>query len=173
MSIATSEQVVSSIDWEELRAAIAHRSRADGLLVAVAESLTGGQLAAELARAEAASEWFGGGVVSYTAEAKHRVLRVRPGPVVSETAVRDMAEGVAALFDATTTAAVSGVGGPGPQENQPAGTVWIAVHHRGRTNASLHQLSGSPQEICDAVCALALEAIARSIGAAPMNDDSE
>ena len=51
--------------------------------VAVAESLTGGQVCAELARTPDAGEWFVGGVVAYLSQVKYDLLGVPPGPVVS------------------------------------------------------------------------------------------
>jgi PncC family amidohydrolase len=95
--------------------------------VGVAESLTGGMLSSRLARRAAASEWFAGGVVSYAPRVKHELLGVGPGPVVSEAAAVDMAEGVRRLLSVDVGAAVTGVGGPDPQDGVAAGTVWAAV----------------------------------------------
>lgn len=124
--------------------------------VAVAESLTGGLLSNDLARAEGSGDWFVGGVVSYGTQFKRDVLKVRPGPVVSEAAARDMANGVIDLCGALTSVAVTGVGGPDDQDGQPPGTVWVAVHHAGETTAALHHLDGEPGEICSATCEVAL-----------------
>lgn len=65
-----------------------------GLTVAVAESLTGGKLANQFAATEGSGEWFAGGVVAYQSDAKHRVLGVPAGPVISKDAVVSMVEGV-------------------------------------------------------------------------------
>jgi nicotinamide-nucleotide amidase len=116
---------------------------------AVAESLTGGQLASHLARAAAASEWFRGGLVAYQAEVKQDLLGVKPGPVVTQSTAEQMANGIAALLDADLAIAVTGVGGPDPEEGQPPGTVWMAVRYRDETVTQLLHLEGDPPAVCD------------------------
>ncbi len=108
-----------------------------GLTIAVAESLTGGLLAAELISVPGASETVLGGVVAYNTAVKHSVLGVdadllaEHGPVHPEVA-RQMAagvrialavEGVPADIGLSTT----GVAGPGPQDGHAAGTVYIGL----------------------------------------------
>jgi nicotinamide-nucleotide amidase len=146
-------------DADELAAAVAEVARERGLDLAVAESLTGGLLAAALARAEGASEWFRGGVVAYASEVKFDVLGVRPGPVVAEAAADQMVRGAARLLDADAGVAVTGVGGPDPQDGQPPGTVWIAVLADGQVRAQQHHFDGDPAEICDATSRAALAAL--------------
>src|ERR1700712_5335471 len=99
----------------------------DGRTVASAESITSGNIAAALAAAEDASRWFKGSVVTYAREAKFSVLGVDRGPVISADCVRQMAVNAAGLFDADITVATTGAGGPGDEEGQPPGTVFIAV----------------------------------------------
>lgn len=120
--------------------------------MAVAESLTGGMLSSRFAQATGASQWFGGGVVAYASEVKHRVLGVRPGPVVSRQAALDMAEGVAGLMGADCAVAVTGVAGPDPQDGQPPGTVWLAIVIGREADAVKLELSGTPAEICEQTC---------------------
>jgi nicotinamide-nucleotide amidase len=127
-----------------------------GEQMAVAESLTGGLLSSVLAAADNASEWFRGGVTAYQPPTKQRVLGVPSGPVVTEAAARTMAEGVASLLDADLAVAVTGVGGPGPEEGQPAGTVWLAIRYRAATAAHRLRLEGTPEEVCAQTCAAAL-----------------
>src|SRR5690606_30604885 len=91
------------------------------------------------------------------------VLNVRPGPVVSEEAAKDMANGVSILLHASTSVAVTGAAGPDSQEGHPPGTVWIAVHHRSETFAELHHLSGEPAEVCAQTCALALDLVVQTM----------
>lgn len=119
-----------------------------GFTVAVAESLTGGKLSSRLAAAPDSSEWFAGGVVSYETRIKYDVLGVPEGdPVITEDAVRRMAEGVGELMTADATVAASGAGGPGSQEGNPPGTTWIAVLVRGKLRTELHHFPGEPEEI--------------------------
>jgi nicotinamide-nucleotide amidase len=148
---------------EELAGTLTDR----GLTLAVAESLTGGLLTEVLARGPGASEWLRGGVVAYASEVKHDVLGVRPGPVVSEAAALDMARGAARVLGADVGLAVTGVGGPDPQDDQPPGTVWMALHEGGTTQAHLHRFPGSPAEICDATCRTMIEWARSRLLAAP------
>ncbi len=83
------------------------------LTIAVAESLTCGQLALTLGGANGSGEWLRGGVVAYADEVKFEVLGVRPGPVISAESAVQMATGVAAGLRARLGLAVTGVGGPG------------------------------------------------------------
>jgi nicotinamide-nucleotide amidase len=118
--------------------------------LAVAESLTGGELSARFACVEGSSEWFRGGVVAYASEVKHSLLAVPDGPVVSEVAVTVMAEHVADLLGADVAVAVSGVAGPAPQDDQPPGTVWLAVRAGGRTHTRLEHFAGDPPQVVEA-----------------------
>lgn len=103
-----------------------------GQTVAVAESLTGGLLAAAFVRIPGVSAVFRGGVVAYATELKATLLGVpedllaRYGPVHDGVAVA-MAEGVRQRLGATYGLATTGVAGPGPSGGQPAGTVYVAV----------------------------------------------
>jgi nicotinamide-nucleotide amidase len=135
-------------DAELVGAALRHGGRT----LAVAESLTGGLLASAFARAPGASEWFRGGVVAYASSVKHALLDVPGGPVVSKAAAVAMARGAARLLAADVAVAVTGVGGPDPQDGQPPGTVWAATWPDQLGGAVLLRLSGSPESICEQVC---------------------
>jgi nicotinamide-nucleotide amidase len=128
-----------------------------GWQLGVAESLTGGQLAAGISEGPQASEWFKGAVVAYQPATKHKLLGVSDGPVVSERCAVEMARGVAALLDAEVGVALTGVGGPGPAEGHAPGTVWLAVHTPNGEVARLTHLEGrDPSEVCTMSCALAI-----------------
>ncbi|MEZ5179435.1 MAG: CinA family protein [Acidimicrobiales bacterium] len=131
---------------------LAHR----GSSVAVAESLTGGLLANALARADGASKWFRGGVVAYAADVKHALLGVPDVAVVSRIAAEAMARQAAALLGSPIGLAVTGVGGPEPQDGVEVGTVWVAAFADHESHAWEHRFPGDPAEICSATCAAAL-----------------
>lgn len=103
-----------------------------GLGLAVAESLTGGEVCSTLVSVPGASAVVVGGVVAYATRIKAQVLGVdegrlaRTGPVDGEVA-RQMASGVARLLGADVGLATTGVAGPGPADGHPAGTVHVAV----------------------------------------------
>lgn len=126
-----------------------------GHTLAVAESLTGGLLASVFARASGSSEWFRGGIVAYSSAVKHDLLGVPRGPVVSEAAAAAMARGAGRLLQADVAVAVTGVGGPDPQDGQRPGTVWAATWPDRLGGAVLLRLSGSPESICEQVCSQA------------------
>lgn len=141
----------------ELAERVAALARERGLTVGVAESLTGGLLASTLARADGASAWFPGGIVAYGRDVKHRLLGVRPGPVVAESAAVEMAEAAARALAADVVVAVTGVGGPEPQDGEPPGTVWVATHGAGHSCPRCHRLPGEPSEVCEEAVVAALE----------------
>lgn len=100
--------------------------------VAVAESLTGGLVAAELTSVPGASKSFRGSVTAYATALKQDLLGVdadllaRRGAVDPEVALQ-MAAGVRARLEAGWGIATTGVAGPEPQDGQPVGTVYVAV----------------------------------------------
>ena len=98
-----------------------------GWSVGTAESLTSGAVASALGAAPDASSWFRGGVIAYSSEVKRNLLYVEPGPVVSAQCAQQMARAAAALLGAEAAVATTGAGGPDPQDDQPVGTVFIAV----------------------------------------------
>ena len=126
---------------------IAERAKESGARVAVAESLTSGTIAGHLGAAPGASEWFRGGVVSYADEVKFEVLGVDPGPVITDRCARQMVEGVARLMHADAAVAVTGVGGPGPTEGEPEGTVFLSSLGPEGVRCTRHRFAGDPSEI--------------------------
>jgi nicotinamide-nucleotide amidase len=105
---------------------------AEGATVAVAESLTGGLIGAELSRMPGSSATFRGSVVVYATDLKETLAGV-PGPLLStagavspETAGA-LAAGARDRLTATYGIGATGVAGPDEQEGQPVGTVHLAV----------------------------------------------
>lgn len=125
-------------DEETLEVVVGALMRARDMTIAVAESMTGGGIAQQLTRATGASNWFVGGVVAYTAEAKTKMLGVDPDliereGIVSEAVAAAMAAGARDRFDATIGAGITGAAGPESHGGRPAGTVCIAVATGDRT----------------------------------------
>ncbi len=129
---ASENREPAACDVHELVERVVLRLRAEGRLLAVAESLTGGALAATLVDVPGASAVFRGGAVTYATETKASVLGVPSrllldrGPVDPEVAAA-MAAGSAALFGADVGVATTGVAGPDQQGDVPVGTVFTAV----------------------------------------------
>lgn len=116
--------------------------------VAVAESLTGGQLAAALSSAQNAGEWFRGGIVAYHPEVKYGLLGAPRGPVVTPETAEAMARSTAELLGADYTVALTGVGGPHPDEHKPAGTVYLSTFGtQSGTRVEGRFFSGDPTDV--------------------------
>ncbi|MDT3399667.1 CinA family protein [Streptomyces sp. B1866] len=103
-----------------------------GHTVAVAESLTGGLVAAELTAVEGASRAFRGSVTAYATALKRELLGVDEALLAARGAVdpevaRQMARGVRRALGADWGVSTTGVAGPASQDGQPVGTVYVAV----------------------------------------------
>lgn len=103
-----------------------------GRTLAVAESLTGGMVAASLVEVPGASRVLRGAVVAYATELKHELLGVDADLLAAHGAVHplvaaQMADGVRDRLGADVGLATTGVAGPDPQDGQPVGTVFVAV----------------------------------------------
>jgi nicotinamide-nucleotide amidase len=125
---------------ETLESVVGRMLSAAGKTVAVAESCTGGLLAARITDTPGSSAYFKGGVVAYANSAKQELLGVRASDLekhgaVSEVVARAMAEGVRSAFRADFGVATTGISGPdGGTEAKPVGTVYIALAREGGTH---------------------------------------
>ncbi|MHB1063387.1 MAG: CinA family protein [Georgenia sp.] len=134
-----------------------------GATLAVAESLTGGQVCATLVAVPGVSAVLRGGVVAYASDLKAELLGVDPallaarGPVHPDVA-RQMARGAAARLGATHAIATTGVAGPGPADGHPAGTVHVAAHGPGAERVRSLVLAG-PRTAVRAAAAAAVLAL--------------
>lgn len=133
-------------DIEEL----ARRAQETGTVIAVAESLTSGNLAATIGAAEGAGDWFAGGVVAYRLETKHRVLDLAEGidPCSPECA-EQLARAVRALTGADLAVSATGVGGPEPHDGHEPGTVYLGWSDGDDTGHVLLELDGEPEQVID------------------------
>lgn len=104
-----------------------------GLTLATAESCTGGLVSDRITNVSGSSEYFPGGVVAYSYEAKVNLLGVlwdtlNAHGAVSEETVLEMARGARKLFNADIGLSVSGIAGPmGGLPDKPVGTTWIGL----------------------------------------------
>lgn len=107
-------------------------ARAARVLIATAESCTGGMIAAALTDIPGSSDAVDRGFVTYSNAAKTEMLGVAPATLVahgavSEEVAREMAEGALAYSDAGLAIAVTGIAGPGGSEHKPEGRVCFAL----------------------------------------------
>ncbi len=116
-----------------------------GLMMATAESCTGGYISHLMTTMAGSSGYFAGSVVSYSNEVKTNVLGVSPAIIsengaVSQPVVEQMVRGVLSQTGADVAVAVSGIMGPdGGSEEKPVGTVWVAVGNKDKVESRLMQ----------------------------------
>ena len=119
-------------DLEQLAVVLGNKLQEKDLMLAAAESCTGGWIAKLMTDVPGSSRWFERGFVTYSNSSKMDMLGVRQDSLdlfgaVSEQVVRQMVAGALQHSQADVALAVSGVAGPGGGvPNKPVGTVWIA-----------------------------------------------
>ena len=154
---------------EDIAAEIIDLLTARRQTVAVAESLTGGLVAAALTSVPGSSLAFRGGVVAYATPLKVALLGVperllaEHGPVHADVAMA-MARGVATRLGTTFGLATTGVAGPGPADGHPAGTVFVAVGKGLEADALGLQLTGTRAEVRAASVSSVLSLLVRKLG---------
>ena len=139
--------LVFGVDDETMESAVLDLLRRQGRSLALAESVTGGLVAARITSVPGASEVFKGSVVSYATAVKQHVLGVPDGPVVSEEAAIAMAEGVCRVLDADVGLALTGVAGPTEQDGQPVGTLFVGLSIEGVSEAAHLRLPGARDQM--------------------------
>jgi nicotinamide-nucleotide amidase len=120
-------------DDETLEGVAGSLLRGAGRTIALAESCTGGMVAARLTDVAGASDYFLGGVVTYSNESKTSMVGVRPETLerfgaVSEEVAREMALGARRRYGASAGVGITGIAGPGgASPGKPVGTVHVAL----------------------------------------------
>ncbi len=152
-------------------AAVLAACRARSLMLATAESCTGGLIAACLTAIAGSSDVVDRGFVTYTNEAKTEMLDVpaeliAAAGAVSEPVARRMAEGALAHSRAAIAVAVTGVAGPGGgSADKPVGLVWFGLAQRGAPTRTEHRIfPGDRAAIRAATVGHALSLIAAAAG---------
>ncbi|HET7730277.1 MAG TPA: nicotinamide-nucleotide amidohydrolase family protein [Usitatibacter sp.] len=149
-----------------LARALGESCRRRGVVVATAESCTGGGVAEAITRIAGSSAWFERGFVTYGNEAKREMLGVAAGALqahgaVSEEVARAMAAGALERSRADVSVAVTGIAGPcGAVPGKPVGTVWFAWAHRGgEVQARRLRLRGDRRAVREQSVAIALQGL--------------
>lgn len=130
--------IMSEMNTNRISEQIGEVLRAKGLVMGTAESCTGGRIANMITLVAGSSDYFAGGVVSYSNEVKHHVQGVseealRAHGAVSREVVEQMALGAIRVLGCDCSVATSGIAGPGGgTPDKPVGTVWIAAALRDR-----------------------------------------
>ena len=137
-----------------------------GLMLATAESCTGGWVSEAVTMVPGSSDWFERGFVTYTYISKREMLGVREATLekhgaVSEEVVREMAQGAIARSHAQVAVAVSGVAGPsGGTRDKPVGTVCFAWStKKGKLKSATKRFAGDREAVRRQSVAHALEGL--------------
>jgi len=123
------------------------------LKISTAESCTGGMVAGHITSISGASECFDMGVVTYSNEAKTKLLSVKKETLdefgaVSEETARQMCDGVRNLANSNIGISVTGIAGPnGGTVDKPVGLVYIGVSGEFGTNIKKLNLKGSREDV--------------------------
>jgi len=128
--------IVFGTDGDTMESVVLAELEKRGWTLGTAESVTGGLVSGRLTGIPGASQVFTGSIVSYDSEVKFDLLGVDRGPVVSEAAAVQMAEGVRRVLGCDVGLALTGVAGPGEQNGRKPGTLCIGVSLPGRISHS-------------------------------------
>lgn len=135
----------------------------NGKTLSVAESCTGGAVAAKFTAMAGASAYFNAGVVSYSNEAKRDILGVNMDDIVrygavSESVAIQMAEGVRRAGQSDYAVSTTGIAGPtGGSVEKPVGTVWIGIATPKGSFAVLKNCGTDRSQIIDRATAYAIK----------------
>ena len=147
--------------------------KSHGLMLATAESCTGGGVAQAITDVAGSSAWFERGFITYSNLSKQQMLGVSEATLsqhgaVSEAVVREMVAGALDHSAAQVAVAISGIAGPeGGTPDKPVGTVWFAWGLKnGMTQARMHRIAGSRSEVRAMAVHIALQGIQDLLGQA-------
>ena len=150
----------------ELAAQVGALLKSHGLMLATAESCTGGGVAQAVTEVAGSSAWFERGFVTYSNLSKQQMLGVsentlRQHGAVSELTVREMVAGALQHSAAQVALAVSGIAGPdGGTADKLVGTVWFAWGLKpGETRAQRYLLAGNRDEVRSQAVRIALQGV--------------
>lgn len=138
----------------ELSAQLGKALKQKGLMIATAESCTGGGIAQAITEIPGSSAWFDRGFVTYSNQAKVQMLQVKQKSLddvgaVSEKVAIEMVEGALINSNADLAVSVTGIAGPdGGSDQKPVGTVYIAWKIKGEpASCNLHIFSGNRTQV--------------------------
>lgn len=147
------EAVYTDEESVSLEMAVAELLKKNHLTMATAESCTGGMISARLVNVPGISDSFMQGMVTYSNEAKMRLLGVKEETLkqhgaVSEETAKEMAEGGCKAAGTDVCVAVTGLAGPdGGSKEKPVGLVYMACCIRGKTQVRRYQFKGNRGKI--------------------------
>ncbi|HEY3374142.1 MAG TPA: competence/damage-inducible protein A [Candidatus Aquicultor sp.] len=160
---------VFAVDGETLESIVGDLLQRNNLTIAVAESCTGGLISKRITDIPGSSNYFLGGIVSYSNEAKEALVGVSDdtlceyGAVSEETALA-MAQGARKRFGADIGVSVTGIAGPGGEApGKPVGLVYIGLSDMGINYSSRFVFYGSRDIVRQKSASMALDMVRRHI----------
>jgi nicotinamide-nucleotide amidase len=155
--------IVFGSDDETMESVVLDLLRQRDLTLGLAESVTGGLVAARLTNVVGASDVLQGSIVSYASDVKFEVLGVPPGPVVNEETAMAMAVGARRVLRADVGLALTGVAGPTEQEGVPVGTLCIGYALGEELAARTVRLPGQREQMRELSVISALDVLRRRL----------
>jgi nicotinamide-nucleotide amidase len=167
---------ISDQELQTLAGRVGEALSARHLMLAIAESCTGGWASMAVTSVAGSSAWFERGFVTYSNAAKQDMLQVEAGTLaehgaVSDATVREMAEGAIAASNADVSLAISGVAGPGGGSTaKPVGLVCLAWARAGaETRSRCLHCEGGREQVRRQAVADALEGLLELLSEPPGN----
>ncbi len=165
---------ISEADIHDLAVRLGEALRARKLMLATAESCTGGWASMAVTAVAGSSGWFERGFVTYSNAAKQDMLGVKSETLaahgaVSEAVVREMAQGAVARSGAQASLAISGVAGPGGgTADKPVGLVCLGwALEGGESRSRCLQCKGAREDVRRQAVAQALAGLLELLSASP------
>ncbi len=153
-----------------LAQAIGNRLHETGIMLASAESCTGGWVGKVITDIVGSSRWYERGFITYTNQAKHEMLGVSAETLqaygaVSEETVCEMARGTLKHSHADLALAITGIAGPGGATNKkPVGTVWLAwANSDDFLHSEKHHFEGEREEVRRQAVVCALDGVLKHL----------
>lgn len=155
---------------QKLAQAIGNQLHGKGIMLATAESCTGGWVGKVITDIVGSSSWFDRGFITYTNQAKQEMLGVSAETLaangaVSEETVCEMVRGALKHSHADIALGITGIAGPGgATAKKPVGTVWIAWGNKdGYLHSEQHHFTGEREEVRREAVACALDGVLRHL----------
>lgn len=160
--------IYTTDEEESLWQAVVRLLKKHKLTISTAESCTGGLVASTLINVSGASLVIKEAYITYCDEAKHKLVGVSEDTLKKHTAVScetafEMAEGCARVAESNAAISVTGVAGPGPDGDKPAGLVYIGCCLDGRTTVKEYHFRGNRDKVRQNAVVRALDDIRRMI----------
>ncbi len=160
---------IYGLDQQTLASVTGDLLKEQKLMLGVAESCTGGLIAAAITEVPGSSCWFKGGVVAYSNDLKEQLLAIDPhqiaryGAVSAETA-RAMASQTALRFGCDIAVSATGIAGPdGGSEEKPVGTVYLGLSYHNQVSDRLCRFNGSRRQIQEKTAQTAVDMVRRAL----------